>query len=72
MVTNVIRTLLASCFSLALFLSATVHAAEPIKIGTTQSLTGHYSDQGTEQLRQEISDFQGQLHHMDEEEAYYG
>lgn len=28
--------------------------------------------QGTEQLSEEISDFQGQLHHMDEEEAYYG
>jgi branched-chain amino acid transport system substrate-binding protein len=48
---KVIRTLLASCFILALALSGAAQSGEAIKIGTTQSLTGHYSDQGTEQLR---------------------
>lgn len=48
---KVIRTVLASCFLLALTLTGAVQSAEPIRIGTTQSLTGHYSDQGTEQLR---------------------
>ena len=49
--TKVIRRLLGSCLVLALALSAAVQSAPPIRIGTTQSLTGHYSDQGTEQLR---------------------
>lgn len=46
-----IRNLLASCFIFVLALSGAANSAETIKIGTTQSLTGHYSDQGTEQLR---------------------
>ena len=49
--TKAIRGLLGSCLALALALSAAVHSAEPIRIGTTQSLTGHYSEQGAEQLR---------------------
>jgi branched-chain amino acid transport system substrate-binding protein len=50
-VTKVIRHILLTCFAFSLALSGVVHSADPIKIGTTQSLTGHYSDQGTEQLR---------------------
>lgn len=49
--TQVIRNLLLTCFVLALALSGTAQSAEPIKIGTTQSLTGHYSEFGIEQLR---------------------
>lgn len=48
---NVIRKLLNASFILALAFSPLVQSVEPIRIGTTQSLTGHYSDQGTEQLR---------------------
>lgn len=49
--TNVTRLLL-SIFSLcALTMSGAVTSADPIKIGTTQSLTGHYSEFGLEQLR---------------------
>lgn len=44
-----------ACFILALSISGTVsstaHAAEAIKIGTTQSLSGHYEEFGVEQLR---------------------
>jgi len=47
----VIRHLITACFVGALALSAAARSAEPIKIGTTQSLTGHYSEFGTEQLR---------------------
>jgi branched-chain amino acid transport system substrate-binding protein len=49
--TPVIRKLLFTFCTLALTLTAGAYAAEPIKIGTTQSLTGHYKDFGTEQLR---------------------
>lgn len=48
---NVFRTFLTSCFALALAFSSVAQSVEPIRIGTTQSLTGHYSDQGKEQLR---------------------
>lgn len=37
--------------ALALCCAFNVHSAEPIVIGTTQSLTGHYEEFGTEQLR---------------------
>ncbi len=48
MISNLLKTLAAILvFTFALI----THALEPIKIGTTQSLTGHYSEQGTEQLR---------------------
>ncbi len=46
-----IRHLFLSCFVYALALSGTAQSAETIKIGTTQSLTGHYSEFGIEQLR---------------------
>jgi branched-chain amino acid transport system substrate-binding protein len=49
--TPVIRKLLFTLCTLALTLTAEAYAAEPIKVGTTQSLTGHYKDFGTEQLR---------------------
>jgi branched-chain amino acid transport system substrate-binding protein len=49
--TKVIRHLLLTCFVLALGVSGLAHSVEPIKIGTTQSLTGHYSEFGIEQLR---------------------
>ncbi|NQX88279.1 MAG: amino acid ABC transporter substrate-binding protein [Halioglobus sp.] len=64
--TKVIRIFLASCLLFALTASGFAQTLEPtvepspvepvpiygpIKIGTTQSLTGHYSDQGVEQLR---------------------
>jgi branched-chain amino acid transport system substrate-binding protein len=54
--TPVIRKLLFTLCTLALTLTAGAYAAEPIavepiKVGTTQSLTGHYKDFGTEQLR---------------------
>jgi len=48
MITQVIQALIAP---LAFTFALGTHALEPIKIGTTQSLTGHYSEQGTEQLR---------------------
>jgi branched-chain amino acid transport system substrate-binding protein len=47
----VIRHLFLICFAFALALSGTAHSAEAIKIGTTQSLTGHYSEFGIQQLR---------------------
>ena len=48
-----IRKLLLTTASLMVALAAGIHAAEPepIKIGTTQALTGHYQEFGTEQLR---------------------
>lgn len=46
-----IRKLLLSFFTFALVLVAGAHAAEPIRIGTTQSLSGAYEDFGTNQLR---------------------
>ena len=46
-----IRYLLLTCFVFALALSGKVQSAEAIRIGTTQSLTGHYSEFGVEQLR---------------------
>jgi branched-chain amino acid transport system substrate-binding protein len=49
--TKVIRHLLLTCFVLALAISGAAQSAEAIKIGTTQSLTGHYSEFGMEQLR---------------------
>jgi branched-chain amino acid transport system substrate-binding protein len=49
--TKVIRQLLKTCALLALAFSAAAQSVEPIKIGTTQSLTGHYSEFGLEQLR---------------------
>ena len=52
LMTNMIRSVLGRWVILALAWSAVTQAAEPVRIGTTQSLTGHYSDQGTEQLRQ--------------------
>jgi len=48
---SVFRWLLGSCALLTLAFSAIAQAADPVRIGTTQSLTGHYADQGTEQLR---------------------
>jgi len=47
----VIRNLLLSLFTLALTLAAGAHAVEPIRIGTTQSLTGSLQEFGTNQLR---------------------
>jgi branched-chain amino acid transport system substrate-binding protein len=47
----VIRHLLLSIFVGALVISSAARSSEPIKIGTTQSLTGHYSEFGIEQLR---------------------
>ena len=49
--TPVIRTLLLSIFTVALGLTSGAHASDTIRIGTTQSLTGHYQEFGTEQLR---------------------
>jgi len=54
---NVIRYLLLNCFVFALLLSGAAFAdapaqpLEPVRIGTTQSLTGHYKEFGIEQLR---------------------
>jgi branched-chain amino acid transport system substrate-binding protein len=48
---KVIRNLFLTCIVFTLGLSLRVYAVEPIKIGTTQSLTGHYSEFGIEQLR---------------------
>lgn len=49
--TNVIQHLLSIFFICTLSIAGAVKASEPIKIGTTQSLTGRYSDFGIEQLR---------------------
>jgi branched-chain amino acid transport system substrate-binding protein len=51
--TPVIRKLLLTTCTLIAALSAVTRAAqpEPIKVGTTQALTGHYQEFGTEQLR---------------------
>ncbi|MEE4144090.1 MAG: amino acid ABC transporter substrate-binding protein [Halieaceae bacterium] len=46
-----IRNLLLSLCTLALTLAAGAHAVEPIRIGTTQSLTGPLQEFGTNQLR---------------------
>jgi len=48
---RIVQRLLGSCVLLALAHTAVAQPAQPIRIGTTQSLTGHYADQGTEQLR---------------------
>ena len=53
---NVIRHLLLTCIVSLLMISGAAQSiepdkSEPIKIGTTQSLTGHYSEFGIEQLR---------------------
>jgi branched-chain amino acid transport system substrate-binding protein len=47
----VIRKLLLTFCTIALTLTTGAYAADPIRIGTTQSLTGHYKDFGIEQLR---------------------
>jgi len=49
--TKVIRRLFLNCFAIVAVLSGAAQAADAIKIGTTQSLTGHYSEFGVEQLR---------------------
>lgn len=49
--TAVIRNLLLTFFAFVFTLNTGAHADETIKIGTTQSLTGHYMEFGTEQLR---------------------
>ncbi len=46
-----IRNLLLSLCTLALTLAAGAYAVEPIRIGTTQSLTGSLQEFGTNQLR---------------------
>ena len=46
-----IRNLLLSFCIFALSVAAGAQSAETIKIGTTQSLTGHYKEFGIEQLR---------------------
>lgn len=46
-----IRLLFLTCFVVVVALSGTAQSADAIKIGTTQSLTGHYSEFGIEQLR---------------------
>lgn len=46
-----IRNLLLSLCTLALTLAAGAYAVEPIRIGTTQSLTGNLQEFGTNQLR---------------------
>lgn len=46
-----IRNLLLTFSIFVLSLAAGAQALEPIRIGTTQSLTGQYQDFGTEQLR---------------------
>lgn len=46
-----IRHLILTCIFIALPLTAGAQTPEPILIGTTQSLTGHYEEFGTEQLR---------------------
>jgi branched-chain amino acid transport system substrate-binding protein len=47
----VIRNLLLTLCTLALTLAAGAHAVEPIRIGTTQSLSGSLEEFGTNQLR---------------------
>lgn len=46
-----IRNLLLTLCTITLALACGAHAAEPIRIGTTQSLTGRLGDFGTNQLR---------------------
>ena len=46
-----IRNLLLTLFTLALTLALGAHAVEPIRIGTTQSLSGPLEEFGTNQLR---------------------
>lgn len=46
-----IRNLLLTLCTLALTLTSGAYAGETIKIGTTQALTGHYGEFGSEQLR---------------------
>ncbi len=46
-----IRNLLLTLCTLALTIAAGAYAVEPIRIGTTQSLSGPYEDFGTNQLR---------------------
>ena len=46
-----IRRLLLTLCTLALSLAAGAYAADPIRIGTTQSLTGEFQEFGTNQLR---------------------
>ena len=46
-----IRKLLLTLCTLALTLAASAYAVEPIRIGTTQSLTGPLAEYGTNQLR---------------------
>jgi branched-chain amino acid transport system substrate-binding protein len=48
---NVIRHLFIACILVATALSAAAQTDQPIRIGTTQSLSGHYSEFGLEQLR---------------------
>ena len=48
--TSVIRKLLLGAFALTLSLNIGAQTAEPIKVGTTQALTGHYKEFGAEQL----------------------
>jgi branched-chain amino acid transport system substrate-binding protein len=47
----VIRHLILTCIFIALPLVAGAQTPEPITIGTTQALTGHYKEFGIEQLR---------------------
>jgi branched-chain amino acid transport system substrate-binding protein len=47
----VIRHLILTCILIALPLVAGAQTPEPITIGTTQALTGHYKEFGIEQLR---------------------
>ena len=46
-----IRHLILTCILIALPLGAGAQSPEPITIGTTQALTGHYQEFGIEQLR---------------------
>lgn len=51
MKSNVTRHLLSIFFLCAVTISSAAISADPIRIGTTQSLTGQYSEFGVEQLR---------------------
>ena len=51
MKSNVTRHLLSIFFLCAVTISSAAISADPIRIGTTQSLTGQYSEFGIEQLR---------------------
>lgn len=51
MVNSVTRCLLLACSILFLSFAGVSRAADAIKIGTTQSLSGHYEEFGVEQLR---------------------